>query len=192
MIPQQSSSTTNPHGLLQGAHGRRTFLVAGGLGFCGVPLADRLVAQAPDSAAAAPAKSTILIWLSGGASHIDTWDMKPAAPVEFRGPFQSQATSAPAIQLCEHLPQLARRETSCGHHVIYDDVPQVLVYLGALGRGDDALELRRRQEQQLQRIANAFKRMDKGTYGSCGKCKQPISEDRLDVSPDVVMCVRCA
>ena len=55
-----------------------------------------------------------------------------------------------------------------------------------------ALELRRRQEQQLQRIANAFKRMDKGTYGSCGKCKQPISEDRLEVSPDVVMCVRCA
>lgn len=55
-----------------------------------------------------------------------------------------------------------------------------------------ALELRRRQEQQLQRIANAFKRMDKGTYGSCSKCKQPISEDRLEVSPDVVMCVRCA
>ena len=55
-----------------------------------------------------------------------------------------------------------------------------------------ALELRRRQEQQLQRIANALKRMDKGTYGSCGKCKQPIAEDRLEISPDVVMCVRCA
>ena len=50
-----------------------------------------------------------------------------------------------------------------------------------------ALELRRRQEQQLQRIANAFKRMDKGTYGSSGKCKQHISEDLLEVSPDVVM-----
>ena len=55
-----------------------------------------------------------------------------------------------------------------------------------------ALELRRRQEQQLQRIANALKRMDKGTYGLCGKCKEPISEGRLEVSPDVVMCVRCA
>ena len=52
-----------------------------------------------------------------------------------------------------------------------------------------ALELRRRQEQQLQRIANALKRMDKGTYGLCGKCKQPIAEERLEVSPDVVMCV---
>ncbi len=55
-----------------------------------------------------------------------------------------------------------------------------------------ALELRRRQEQQLQRIDNALKRMDKGTYGLCGKCKQPIAEDRLEVSPDVVMCVGCA
>ena len=55
-----------------------------------------------------------------------------------------------------------------------------------------ALELRRRQEQQLQRIANALKRMDKGTYGLCGKCKQPIAQDRLEVSPDVVLCVRCA
>jgi len=55
-----------------------------------------------------------------------------------------------------------------------------------------ALELRRRQEQQLQRIANALKRMDKGTYGLCGKCKQPIAEERLEVSPDVVMCVGCA
>ncbi|MDP6903141.1 MAG: TraR/DksA C4-type zinc finger protein [Verrucomicrobiota bacterium] len=55
-----------------------------------------------------------------------------------------------------------------------------------------ALELRRRQEQQLQRIANALKRMDKGTYGLCGKCKQLIAEVRLEVSPDVVLCVRCA
>lgn len=55
-----------------------------------------------------------------------------------------------------------------------------------------ALELRRRQEQQLQRIANALKRMDKGAYGLCGKCKQPIAEVRLEVSPDVVLCVRCA
>ena len=55
-----------------------------------------------------------------------------------------------------------------------------------------ALELRRRQEQQLLRIANALKRMDKGTYGLCGKCKQLIAEVRLEVSPDVVLCVRCA
>ncbi len=42
-----------------------------------------------------------MIWLSGGASHIDTWDMKPAAPLEYRGGLFRQAhTSAPGIELC--------------------------------------------------------------------------------------------
>ena len=44
-----------------------------------------------------------------------------------------------------------------------------------------ALELRRRQEQQLQRIANALKRMNQNRYGLCGRCKQPIAEERLEV-----------
>jgi DnaK suppressor protein len=55
-----------------------------------------------------------------------------------------------------------------------------------------ALELRRRQEQQLQRIANALKRIDQNRYGVCGKCKQPIADARLEISPDAVMCVKCA
>ncbi len=55
-----------------------------------------------------------------------------------------------------------------------------------------ALELRRRQEQQLQRIASALKRIDQDRYGFCGKCKQPIAEERLQLAPDVVMCVKCA
>ena len=55
-----------------------------------------------------------------------------------------------------------------------------------------ALELRRRQEQQLQRITNALKRITQNRYGLCGRCKQPIAEERLEISPDVVMCVKCA
>ena len=55
-----------------------------------------------------------------------------------------------------------------------------------------ALELRRRQENQLLRIKNALKRMGQGRYGLCGKCKQPIPEARLEISPDTVVCVRCA
>ena len=55
-----------------------------------------------------------------------------------------------------------------------------------------ALELRRRRENQLLRIKNAFKRMDKGHYGKCGKCGKPIDEARLEVFPDVVTCVACA
>lgn len=59
------------------------------------------------------AKSTILFFLCGGASHIDTWDMKPEAPSEFRGPFSPIATSAPGIRLCEHLPLLSKQ----AHHL---------------------------------------------------------------------------
>lgn len=77
---------------------RRSWMVLGGLS----PLLAARAATTP-----APAKSVILIWLSGGASHIDTWDMKPSAPAEYRGPFKSVATAAPGIQLCEHLPHLA-------------------------------------------------------------------------------------
>ena len=55
-----------------------------------------------------------------------------------------------------------------------------------------ALELRRRKENQLLRIKNAFKRMDRGEYGRCSKCKRSISEERLEVFPDAVMCVLCS
>src|SRR5438477_1124093 len=81
---------------------RRTFLTAGALGFFGANLANA-------AAGKKTARSTIMIWLSGGASHIDTWDMKPDAPAEFRGEFKPAATAAPGVRLCEHLPLLARQ-----------------------------------------------------------------------------------
>ena len=89
---------------------RRTFLVAGGLGFCGLQLpGDARAGEAPAPRRRPPARSTILVWLSGGASHIDTWDMKPEAPAEFRGEFRPIATAAPGLHLCEHLPRVARQ-----------------------------------------------------------------------------------
>jgi hypothetical protein len=51
--------------------------------------------------------SVIILWMRGGPSHIDMWDMKPEAPVEYRGEFQPVATRVPGIQLCEHLPRTA-------------------------------------------------------------------------------------
>ena len=80
----------------------------------GLDLATR-VAAAPDptNGPRKRAKSAIMIWLSGGASHIDTWDMKPDAPVEYRGSFKPTATSVPGIHLCEHLPHLAKQ----AHHL---------------------------------------------------------------------------
>ena len=64
--------------------------------------------------------------------------------------------------------------------------------MDALQNQQMALELKRRQENQLLRIENAFKRLAKGPYGLCGKCKKPIEENRLEVFPDTVTCVRCA
>jgi hypothetical protein len=49
-----------------------------------------------------------MIWMRGGPSHIDCFDMKPDAPAEIRGEFQSMTTNVPGIQICEHLPLLAR------------------------------------------------------------------------------------
>jgi hypothetical protein len=86
---------------------RRTFLVASGLGLAG------LRAVGADRATGGKAKSTILFFLCGGASHIDTWDMKPNAPLEYRGLFQPIATSAPGVRLCEHLPLLSKE----AHHL---------------------------------------------------------------------------
>ncbi|MBX3400360.1 MAG: DUF1501 domain-containing protein [Gemmataceae bacterium] len=53
-------------------------------------------------------KAVILFWLSGGPSQIDTWDPKPDAPAEIRGPYKPIATSVPGIQFCEHLPRQAK------------------------------------------------------------------------------------
>ena len=78
------------------------------------------------------------------------------------------------------------------------DIVQLDTSIGRLSRMDAmqnqqmALELRRRRENQLLRIESAFKRMDQGRYGICGKCRKPIDEARLEVFPDVVTCVSCS
>ncbi len=55
------------------------------------------------------AKSCILIYLLGGPPQLDMFDLKPEAPAEVRGPFQPIATNVPGVQICEHLPRLARQ-----------------------------------------------------------------------------------
>src|SRR5262249_4354382 len=93
---------------------RRGFLVASGLGLAGFHFGAPARAEpGSDKAVSGKAKSTILFFLCGGASHVDTWDLKPDAPAEYRGPFRPIATSAPDVRLCEHLPMLARQ----AHHL---------------------------------------------------------------------------
>ncbi|MGE0761581.1 MAG: DUF1501 domain-containing protein [Pirellulaceae bacterium] len=88
---------------------RRGLLQAGGLAACGLSLADFLRWQAAAAEPHGRAKSVILLWLWGGPSHLETFDMKPAAPVEYRGPYRPVATNVPGIEICELLPGLARR-----------------------------------------------------------------------------------
>ena len=103
---------------------RRAFLRCG-VGFGGLSLARLLRLEslaAAGSAATRRAKSVIVLWLWGGPSHMDTFDLKPDAPAEYRGEFRPVRTSAPGIEICEHLPRLARQahrvtlSRSCHHN----------------------------------------------------------------------------
>lgn len=88
---------------------RRDFMHVGFLGLAGLSLSGALKARAaatPTNAAAA--KSVILFWLDGGLSHFESYDPKPDAPVEFRGPFETMETSVPGIRICDQLPRHAR------------------------------------------------------------------------------------
>lgn len=88
---------------------RREMLRVGALAFGGLTLADVLRLRAANpSGNVARAKSVIMIWLRGGASHIDSYDMKPDAPVEIRGEFKPIRTNVPGIQICEHMPKHAQ------------------------------------------------------------------------------------
>lgn len=98
-----------------GGWDRRAFLVASGAGLAGLGLGP--IAEASRAVGfgdiASRADSTILFFLCGGASHVDTWDLKPDAPAEYRGPFRPIATSATGLRLCEHLPMVAQQ----AHHL---------------------------------------------------------------------------
>src|SRR5580698_9856885 len=84
---------------------RRWFLQTGLAGLAGLSLPDLLRSRAQEAATGrADRKAVILIWLSGGPSQLDTWDPKPAAPREVRGPFGSTATKVPGGRISEHFP----------------------------------------------------------------------------------------
>jgi hypothetical protein len=90
---------------------RRDVLHAGALGLGGLTLPGLLRMQDTARAAAprrATARSVILLFLSGGPSHLDMFDLKPEAPAEIRGTFRPIATRVPGTRLCEHLPHTAR------------------------------------------------------------------------------------
>jgi hypothetical protein len=89
---------------------RRSFLKVGSLGLGGLTLPNLLRAQQSAAAEGKPArkKSVILVWLAGGPSHIDMYDLKPTAPAEVRGEFRPVPTNVSGIQISEQLPLQTR------------------------------------------------------------------------------------
>src|SRR5438128_973159 len=90
---------------------RREVLQVGGLASLGLTLAgiSGRVSAGRAATSFGRAKSCVVVFLFGGPSQLDTFDMKPDAPPEFRGEFRPIATNVPGIQICEHLPRLSRQ-----------------------------------------------------------------------------------
>src|SRR5262249_41663165 len=102
---------------------RRSFLQIGGLAMGGLCLSDLLQAEA-QGANGRPQrshKSVIMVYLSGGLAHQDTFDLKPEAPAGVRGEFQPIATRLPGVQISELLPRTA---------VPLDKIPLLPSFLG--------------------------------------------------------------
>jgi hypothetical protein len=101
---------TSPRG-----ESRRGFLRMASLGIGGLTLADVLRARAAAGAEGRAVKDTsvLLVYLGGGSSHIDMWDLKPDAPAEIRGEFKPIDSSLPGARVGEHLPHAARQMHRC-------------------------------------------------------------------------------
>lgn len=87
---------------------RRSFLEIGSFGFAGLSLADILKLQAYGEETNKSRKSFILVWLPGGLSQIDTYDLKPKVSDEYRGIYKPVSTNVPGIQISELFPKQAK------------------------------------------------------------------------------------
>src|SRR4029434_9223636 len=86
---------------------RRNFLKVGALGLGGLALPELLRAESAAGVRKSH-KAVIMIFLPGGPSHQDMFDLKADAPSEIRGEFKPIPTNVPGIEICEHLPKLAQ------------------------------------------------------------------------------------
>ena len=106
---------------------RRQMLKVGALG--GLTLSQYMRLQA-STKEPSQKRSGIFIFLEGGPSHQDTFDLKPDAPSEYRGEFKPISTSVPGIQICEHLPELAKRMPRTTPSSVVFPTPWPIMVLG--------------------------------------------------------------
>ena len=95
------------HGNCEGVS-RRSFLKLGTLAAMGVSLPDLVRIQEAAAANGGTPANMIFLWLDGGPSHLETFDLKPDAPAEIRGEFKPIETNVKGIRICEHLPKTAQ------------------------------------------------------------------------------------
>ncbi|MFN0052218.1 MAG: DUF1501 domain-containing protein [Planctomycetales bacterium] len=194
--------------------GRRDVLRAGSLSLLGLGLPQLLAGQSlANGAPALPlpagsfgrAKACILLFMWGGPAQQDTWDLKPAAPAEVRGPFQPIATQTPGIEICEHFPLLARRtdklaiirsmthnnvdHTVATHFLLtgmpplpggtkYTDWPHIGSVLARLGRGTDPLPPFVSMRPKLPGDVPRFVEESRGQFaGWLGQVYDPLTID---------------
>lgn len=98
-----------PHAGRTRAISRRAVLQAGASSVLGLSLADLFRARAAGAEASGKAKAVILLWLWGGPSQLDTFDPKPNAALDYRGPFGTIPTRIPGVRFCELFPLLAKQ-----------------------------------------------------------------------------------
>jgi hypothetical protein len=143
-------------------------LQVGGASLLGLSLPELLRARGQEVHAAS-ADRLFVIFLNGGPSHLDMWDMKPAAPIEIRGEFQPIATTVPGVQFSEHLPRLARHMHRCAlvrsvsHSV--NNAHAAAVYAGLTGhdRGEIGGGARPTDHPSLGSVAGLMRPVPSGT-----------------------------
>ena len=86
---------------------RRALLQVGASSVLGLSLPELLRQRDASASSAGAVKSVLLLWLWGGPAQLDTWDPKPSAPLEFRGPFAAIPTRVPGVRIGELFPQIA-------------------------------------------------------------------------------------
>jgi hypothetical protein len=136
---------------------RRSFMKIGSLSLGGLTLPSFLRLRQAGAASRANDTSVILLWMAGGPSHIDTYDLKPDAPSEVRGPFQPIETSLPGLQVCDLMPR---------HAAIADKLAVIRSFHHKYGVHDDAQHLVQTGYPQLNARQNGQRHPCQGSVAS--------------------------
>ena len=138
---------------------RRSFLRTGGISLGGLALPLLLNSQALGASAirGKSEKAVILLWMTGGPSHIDTYDMKPDTVAEVRGPFYPIETNLPGLQVCDLMPR---------HAKIADKLTVIRSFHHSYGVHDDAQHLVQTGYPQLNARQNGQRHPCQGSVAS--------------------------